>query len=185
MGGVRRRGTSERILVLNASPIIYLCKSGLAGNLKHLRPSFRFATTAEVYDEVYVRGIEKQVTEVGVVKDLFDDGVIEIMAPKADIKEKVNEQAHSSGIHLGETSVISLALELHATAIIDDKRARQVSRILNVKVSGTPAIVLEFVRFQVISKDEARRSIEKMVESGWYCSARAFSQIIRTIEEEA
>ncbi len=183
MGGVQPRRTSEHVLVLNASPIIYLCKSGLATRLRQLRSSFRFVTSDEVYNEVYTRGVEKGVSEANILKELFDGGVIEVMTAKGDSKRRVEEQTSSSGIHEGEASVISLAVELEATAIMDDKRARHVSRILGVRISGTPAIVMELVRSNVISKQEAKRGIENMVSEGWYCSARVFSNIISAIEE--
>ncbi len=183
MGGVRHQRTAERVLVLNASPIIYLCKSGLATKLQHLQPSFRLVTTTEVYHELYSRGIEKGVTAAEILRDLFDEGVIEVAAVKGGGKREVDKQISTSGVHGGEASVISLALELDATAIVDDKRAKQVSRILGVRVSGTPAIVVELVRSKVIAKGEAKRGIERMVEEGWYCSASAFSQIMGAIGE--
>ncbi|MBI4258493.1 MAG: hypothetical protein HY619_06025 [Thaumarchaeota archaeon] len=183
MGGVQPRRASRQILVLNASPIIYLCKSGLADKLKHLRPSFRLVTSDEVYHEVYERGVQKGVAEAKMLKELFDGGVIEVVAARGEARSVVDEQASSSGIHEGESSVISLALELDATAIIDDRRARHVSRILGVRTSGTPAILIELVRSNVISKGDARRGVENMVREGWYCSARVFSDITRLIEE--
>lgn len=183
MDRVRRQRAPERVLVLNASPIIYLCKSGLASKLVHLRSSFKLITTTEVYNEVYERGFEKRVSEAKILKDLFDGGVIQVATQKTDAEISVYKDLYSSGIHEGEISVIALALKLDAMAIVDDKRARQISRILGVKISGTPAIVIELVRSRAISKQEARRGIEKMVREGWYCSARVFSEIIRAIDE--
>lgn len=183
MDGVQPQRASEQILVFNASPIIYLCKSGLATKLKHLKPSFRLVTSNEVYHEVYTRGMEKGVDETKILKELFDGDTIEVTAAKGDAKRRVDEQIHSSGIHEGESSVISLALELDATAIIDDKRARDVSRILGVRISGTAAIVIELVRSKIISRDDAKRGMENMVREGWYCSAKVFSDMIRAIED--
>ncbi len=183
MDRVRRQRNTERVLVLNASPIIYLCKSGLASKLTHLRPSFRLVTTTDVYEEVYTRGIEKQVSETKILKGLFERGVIQVATQKIDSKIGIYKEVYSSGIHEGEISVISLALELEAAAVIDDKRARQVARVLGVKVSGTPAVIIELVRSRMITKHEAKRGIEKMVREGWYCSAAVFSEIIRTIDE--
>jgi predicted nucleic acid-binding protein len=169
--------------VFNASPIIYLCKSGLAGKLRQLRPSFRLVTSKQVHQEVYLKGIENGVSEANMLKELFDGGVIEVKVPKEEAKGATGKEISSSGIHEGETSVISLAFELNGTAIIDDKRARHVSRILGVRVSGTPAIMIELVKSGIISKDEAKLGVENMVKEGWYCSARVFSEIIRAIEQ--
>jgi len=185
--GVRdQRDTDQAtlLLVLNATPIIYICKAGLAGKLSELRPSFRLLTTKEVYEEVYVKGIEKGVREASGLKELFDQGIVEVRSPREGSK-KVKDFSQSSGIHSGEASVISLALELTATAILDDRRARQVARVMGVRLSGTPGIVIELVTRRAISKEEARRSLEKIVEEGWYCSVKIFSIIVKAIEGEA
>lgn len=124
-------------LVLNATPIIYLCKAGLAEKLRELKPSFRLLTTKKVYEEVYVKGVR----EASALKGLFDGGIVEVGSPKEGSK-RVDGLSRSSGIHPGEVSVISFALELGATAILDDRRARQVARVLGVRLSGTPGIVM-------------------------------------------
>ena len=67
---------------------------------------------------------------------------MEVGSPKEGSK-RVDGLSRSSGIHPGEVSVISFALELGATAILDDRRARQVARVLGVRLSGTPGIVIE------------------------------------------
>jgi len=184
--GVRQQRDTEQatiVLVLNATPIIYLCKAGLAEKLRELKPSFRLLTTKEVYEEVYVKGVEKGVKEAIALKELFDGGIVEVGSPKKGSKT-VDGLSRPSGIHPGEASVISFALELGATAILDDRRARQVARVMGVRLSGTPGILIELVRRRMISKEEARCALERMVEEGWYCSAKVFSSIIKTIDEE-
>ena len=80
--------------------------------------------------------------------------------------------------------MISLALELGAIAVIDDRRARNVARVLGVRLSGTPAILIELVRTGTIMKTEAERALERMVEHGWYCDAKLFSRILKAIRDE-
>ncbi len=184
MGGVRHQRDTEQatLLVLNASPIIYLCKAGIAGKLRGLEPSFRLLTSDEVYEEVYTKGIKKGVSETSVLRELFDEGIIEVESPPEGSSKRMKELSKSAGIHPGEASVISYALALNATAIIDDKRAREVARVLTVSLSGTPGLIIEMVRQRIISKEDARRALEKMVNEGWYCSAKLFSSIMKTID---
>jgi predicted nucleic acid-binding protein len=183
MGGIRdERDTGQpTVLVLNATPIIYVCKTGLVGNLRALMPFFRLLTTQEVYEEVYKKGIDKVVSESGSLKELFDGNIVEVESPKQ--ASRTDEKYRSSGIHSGEASVISLALELDGVAILDDKRARRVAKAFGVRLSGTPGILIELVKRKVMSKVDARKTLEKMVEEGWYCSVRTFSEIIKAIEE--
>jgi len=168
--------------VLDATPLIYLCKAGLAGKVAELNPSFTLVTSQEVYDEVYVKGVERSVSEAGALKELFDRGVVKV-EPRKEGSKKVDDFARSSGIHSGEASVISLALAMGATAIIDDKRARQVARVTGARLSGTPGILIELVRRGIASDEEATLALAKMVDEGWYCSAKVFSTITKAIEE--
>jgi predicted nucleic acid-binding protein len=128
MGGIRdKRDTGQpTVLVLNATPIIYICKTGLVGKVKALRPAFRLLTTQEVYEEVYQKGIDKFVSESGALRELFDGNTVEVESPRQ--ASRTEEKYWSSGIHPGEASVISLALELDGIAILDDKRARRVAK---------------------------------------------------------
>lgn len=183
MGGVRRQGDSEQAtLVFDATPIIYLCKVGLAGKLSELTPSFRLLTTAEVYEEVYMKGVEKSKIEATALKELFDGGLIEVVTRK-NRPGQAKGLTGESGIHPGEESVLSLALETRATAVVDDRRARQVARALGIRLSGTPAVIIELVKRRAISKGEARDALERMVDEGWYCSAKLFAVLLRTIDE--
>ena len=178
MGGVRSWGTSpEPTLVFNSTPLIYLAKAGLADKLSLL--PFRLITTQTVYHEVVVSGVERQVEEASILRSLFDSHTIEIVER---MDEEIVEKIRDSGIHHGEATVISPAHKLNATAIIDDKRARHVARTLGMRLSGTPHIIIQLVKQRVITKQEARQAVDKIIEEGWYCSAKNYSEIINAIE---
>ncbi len=183
MGGVRRQGDPEQeTIIFDATPIIYLCKIGLAGKLRELKPSFRLATTVEVYEEVYTKGIERSAIEAAALKELFDGGLIEVES-RRKLPRLAKSLTGESGIHPGEESVLSLALLTRATAIVDDRRARQVARALGISLSGTPGVIIDLIKRGVISMGEGRRAFERMVDEGWYCSAKLFSTLLRTMEE--
>ncbi|MDG7016030.1 MAG: hypothetical protein JRM82_01490 [Nitrososphaerota archaeon] len=70
------------------------------------------------------------------------------------------------GIHSREEPVLSLALRTRATAIVDDRRARQVARAPGIHLSGKPAVIIELVKRRVMSKGEVRDALERMVDEG-------------------
>jgi len=179
VGGVRGRGTSgERTLVFNSTPLIYLAKAGLADRLRLL--PFKLMTTQIVYHEVVVRGVEKRVEEASRLKSLFDSRIIEVVE---QVDEDVVEKLRDSGIHHGEATVISVAHRLNATAIMDDRRARHVAGTLGIRLSGTPHIIIRLVKQRVITKHDGRQAVDKIIEEGWYCSAKSYSEIINAIEK--
>ncbi|MDH5792715.1 MAG: hypothetical protein OEZ44_11080, partial [Candidatus Bathyarchaeota archaeon] len=96
-----------------------------------------------VYDEVVVRGTERRVEEAIALRRLFNSGIIEVVE-QVDNEIVVNLQ--NSGIHHGEATVMSLARKLNAVAVMDDKRARHVTKALGVRLSGTPHVMMQLVR---------------------------------------
>ena len=150
--------------------------------LRELSPSFRLLTTAEVYEEVSTKGVGKSAIEAVALRDLLDGGLIEVVRRRRRPRP-AKGLTGESGIHLGEESVLSLALKTRATTIVDDRRARQVARALKIRLSGTPGVIIELVKRHVVSKGEARDALERMVNEGWYCSAKLFSVLLRTIDE--
>lgn len=179
MGGVRGRGVPvEHTLVFNATPLIYLVKAGLANKLSLL--PFRLTTTRIVYNEVVVRGAERQVEEAIALGSLFSSSVIEVVE---QVDDEFVGRLKNSGIHRGEATVISLARELNATAIIDDKRARHVAKILGLRLSGTPQIIIQLIKQGLLTKQEARKAVDKIIEEGWYCNAKGYSEILKAIDK--
>ncbi|MFQ6134474.1 MAG: hypothetical protein ACE5KU_01500 [Nitrososphaerales archaeon] len=76
-----------------------------------------------------------------------------------------------------------LAHKLNATAIIDDKKARNMAKTLGIKLSSTPYIIIQLIKQGIIMKQEARRALDKIVKEGWYCSAKNYLGIINTMEK--
>jgi len=183
MGGDRSERADQRKsqLILNATPLIYLCKSGLARHLIDLSDNFELLTTPEVYLEVYVQGMEKKVSEISVLKEIFEGGIVKVL-PKRARESATTSSLSGSGLHPGELSVIRAALSLGATAIIDDKRARKLGRAVGARIEGTVSLILDLLRLEALDKQKARDAIETMINLGWYCSARDYAQIIKAVE---
>lgn len=179
-------GPEKPTVVLNATPLIYLCKSGFARHLRVLAAHYRLCTTHEVYQEVYVKRVQKHAVEVEALKELFERKLVEVLPEQQDMDskrgDKILKLLRESGLHNGEITVIKTAVSLGGTAILDDKRARNVARFIGVGLSGTANIIVELVKLAVISKSEAKDGISKMIDNGWYCSTKDYAMIIETIE---
>ncbi len=82
MGGVQSKrspDTKAPTLILDATPLIYICKSQLAQHLKVLKAHYNLCTTREVYHEVYIKGLQKRVAEIETLKELFEGGLVEVL----------------------------------------------------------------------------------------------------------
>lgn len=189
MGRVQSRRSArskKTTLILDATPLIYLCKSNLAKYLKVLADDYKLCTTPEVYQEVYTKGLQKQVAEIEALKDLFQGGLVQVLPERREEinPENVNkfESLKSSGLHMGEVTIIRAAISIGGTAIMDDKRARSVARSVGVDLAGTVNLVVELVKLKAISKSVAKEGIKRMINEGWYCSTKDYIQMMDAIE---
>lgn len=183
MGTVQSEGsvsTKKPTLIFDATPLIYLCKANLSNHLRELGVRYRLCTTSEVYQEVYVKGLEDEVNETEELKVLFE-GVVEVL-PEHRKRKKISDLLKSAGLHAGEIAVLEAAVSLDGTAIVDDKRARTVGESMGLNLAGTVTIIIEFARQGMISKSEARDGIDRMIANGWYCSAKDYARMIKAIE---
>jgi len=70
------------------------------------------------------------------------------------------------GLGSGESSVVALALELNATAVLDDRNARRSAKALGVSLIGTFGVIIRARRLGVIPA--AKPVIRSVVDAGLY-----------------
>jgi hypothetical protein len=71
----------------------------------------------------------------------------------------------------GEASCIAIALERKWAFLTDDKRARRIAKLYNLRLSGTYGILDRAVKENLISKDEGNFLLQSMIENGYYSPA--------------
>jgi len=86
------------------------------------------------------------------------------------------------GLGAGETAVISQAISIGATAVLDDARARTAARVLGVKVIGTLGVVLNARREQRI--DSAATVLRALRDAGMRLDdATIAAALVRSVGE--
>ena len=130
--------SSERA-VLNASPIITLCKSGQ----EELLP--------QLFTEIVLPGAVWEEVEAG---DITDPAVQKLGATpwlKRDDTIAASPLVHAWDLGAGETSVLSYALARpDYVAVIDDAAGRRCASSLNITVIGTVGLIVLAKRRGVI-----------------------------------
>ncbi len=97
-----------------------------------------------------------------------------------DVKNKQLVQVLLETIHRGEAETIALAIEANAdTAVLDDKKARNIARKLGLKIIGTIGILILAKKQNLINNIEAE--INKLIETSFYLS----QDVIKRALEEA
>ena len=163
-------------IISNSSPLIFLAR---IGKLEYLFSLFKYILIPpEVYNETIERGLEKGYPDAILLQQVYNKGLIKIRTPiTISVLLKNN-----NNIHLGEIEAISLALEMKDSVILlDDEEVRIFARNMGIKVKGTLGILVENYNTQLISKDEAKKSLILLNEL-MYLSGEVFEFILRLLE---
>lgn len=163
-------------IISNSSPLILLAK---IDKLEYLFSLFKhILIPPEVYNETIERGLEKGFPDAILLQQVYNKGLIKIKKP---IQIPVSLKNNTS-LHLGEIEAISLAMEMKDSVILlDDEGARIFARNMGIKVKGTLGILVENYTTQLISKDEAKKSLSLLNEI-MYLSGEVFEFILRKLE---
>ncbi len=167
------------LLVLNSTPLIYLAKVGQVYLIWKLKADK--ITSKSVKHEVVDKGRAKGVPEAEALSKLFDEEVVRILEP-------TNESFLKSllairGLAVADAEVLALAKEQRAVAIIDDKLARNVAKVNSISCAGTAQLLISAVEENLITKKQARSSLDQMIAQGWRCGPEDYAGILRKFDE--
>ncbi len=161
--------SKSKTVVSNATPLIYLAKVGMLHVLKIVFS--HICIVREVFQEV----CEVIKTPDGLlVSEAVKSGWIEVKPQKKSAKKL----AKHAGIHVGEASSIVLAKSLNALLIIDDKMGRTVAEMMGVECIGTMGILLKALNNSLLTLDEFKAILDRMIAIGSRLDVRVYSEII-------
>ena len=169
-----------RAAVSDSTPLIYLAKIG------------RLDIIRDVFQKIYVPEavIDEAVTQ-GKALNMSDASIIEKAVGTWIIKERVEPGVDAEYSFLdnntrlgnGEKEALKLCKQLDAAYFIaDDREARRVSSILNIKPIGTCGTVVQAFRQGSITKKEALRVIDDLVKVGFRISSTLYRKILDELE---
>jgi len=122
----------------------------------------------EVYQEI-IRGKKKGFSDVPIILDLIKNKKIGIKK----IKDRgLIKKANEFNIQRAEAEVIALYWQEKADLIAtDDDNVRRKKVLLNIKVIGTPGIILTLLKKNIISKDKVEQCTSELRKIGWFSNA--------------
>ena len=169
----QHRDTQKLRLALNSTPLIYFAKIDKLDLILNL---FRPIIDMQVYDEVVRKGFKKKARDALIVESAIKNGKIRVVV----LKNRLNTENLKIGP--GELSTITLVKKGYADiALIDDSHARKVAKLLNVEVHGSLFLLKYAVLKKVITKDEAIKILNNMIEKGFRISPRLITYFYENI----
>ena len=156
--------------VINASPLIYLSRSGLLDLLQII--SFEIVVPEIVADEILRRG----------ASDITAQAIRQTEWLKIVPAPAIQPEILAWSLGAGESSVLSLVLANKNTeAIVDDLAARRCAAALQIPVRGTLGIILTAKNRGEISA--ARPLLEKLRQNGMYLSDKVLNHALSLVGE--
>ena len=118
-----------------------------------------------VFDEV-TKCREKNFVDIKIIVDLVERNEIEVIEIK---NQKSLEKINELNIQGGEAEAVALYWQENADYVAtDDDNVRKKNLLLNIKLIGTPVIILKLYEEKMIDKNKFVESINKLKKIGWF-----------------
>lgn len=122
-----------------------------------------------------VKGREKGFVDAEIIEKAVKNGWIKII--------EVQAEREFSEIERGEAEAIELALKESLELLVDDYTARIIASSLGVKPIGTVRVLYLAVKNGLISKDEAKKTLNLMIKEGFRLSIEVYSRFLEELEK--
>lgn len=105
------------------------------------------------------------------------------LAVKRVHDKQLLRKAYACNILGGEAEAVALYWQEGADLIAtDDDNVRRRNTVLNLKMIGTPAVIITLYKMNIIPKDKALKSIQQLKEIGWF-SASIIDKLIMEVQQ--
>ena len=146
-------------VISDACSLILLAKATV---LEILANEVRIVTSPSVYHETVIKGEERGYPDELIIKKLASQKMIEIIQLK-------RKRAFGVTLGEGEKEILALAQEIKFDLLLlDDKKAINVSKSLNLPFTISPKIVVNLAQKEKIGKEKAIQALEILRIEGRY-----------------
>ena len=173
--------SEAKIAVFDASPFIFLARVGVLREAVRL---FKESVVADsVREEVLESGRRIGTPETKEIEALLlEGGLTSLAAPKTPLGESL---ADNPRLSKADCDSIALASTRAARLLADDAAVRTAAKHAGVSLGGTLYVLFALVDERSLSPDQAVAHLDRLVDLGWYCSARLYRAARDMLEERA
>lgn len=165
----------KRVVVSDSTPLIYLAK---IGRLNLVKDVFEKVFIPEaVFNEAVTQGKMLNMSDAFVIEEAVGIWIIkEPLKPEVDTEFRFLDT--NTRLGFGEKGALKMCKQLNADYFIaDDKEARRVSKILNIKSIGTCGIIIQAYRQGSITNTEALQIMDELVKVGFRIGSTLYRRV--------
>ena len=168
-------------MIINASPLIIFGKLNKIDILKKIYINVEI--THAVYQEVVVKGMNKNSRDAFIIKENIDTKGIKIANLTEKFAAKAEKIAAIYNVDIGEAETIALALQLNRKeVIIDEVAAREAAKSFGIRPVGTLRVLLIAYKNKLIDKTEIKEMIDEMENSKYRFSPKVLIEFWNLFE---
>lgn len=166
------------MIIKDSMALIHLAKLSI---LEKSCDYFRKVIIPElVYHEI-IKGKNKGFSDVPVITELIKNN--KIIVKKVKDKNLI-KKANQFNIQRGEAEVVALYWQEKADLIAsDDDNLRKKKSILNIKIIGTPSIILKLYKIRRINGYKTKQCILELRNIGWFSNV-VLDKILMEVKNE-
>ena len=160
------------MVAIDSSSIILMAKAGILDKIiKNLREKLT------ITNKVYIETTKKEVFDAQIIKKRVEEKAIQ----KKEIKNSKLFSKIKSDFNLGEgeAEAIVFCLENKTGLITDDKKAMNACRLLRIRFTTAPNLLIRLYKRNSITKTEASMYLDKLEKFGRYAK-----RILQNAREE-
>ena len=154
------------MIVKDAMVVIHLAKiTLLEKSCEYFKPAL---ISEEVHQEI-LEGGKKGYEDVQIIQELIKSGKVSVKHVR---DKRLLKRAKEFNVQRGEAEALALYWQEEAEYLAsDDDNLRQKSTLLNLKLIGTPAIILKLYRDKLIDNRKLQESLQALRKIGWFSNA--------------
>lgn len=168
--------------VVDASPLIYLGKTGLLFLLKKRYSPVVIAPS--VYQEVVEKGREQGYVDAERVEAAVNDFIV-VHSCERERLESVTRESEEHGYALGdgEMESIALAIKLEEPLFSDDEDEKRFARNCGLETRGTIYLLVRGCSDGVIERERCKNALHLMMEKGFWLSPDVVSLFYEKLDD--
>ena len=167
------------MIISDSSPLIHLAKIGWLTLLNKLFK--RVIIPKSVFEEVVIKGEEKGYFDAKIIRKATEEW-IEIRGLNKEELEELHALLKISPMGLAEGEAITLAKSMKLPLLIDDTTGQEIAKSLNIETYWTTSVILRAYYEQLITKQDAKKIIEDLINSGLRVKADVIVKLIKILE---